>query len=86
MQFIKPDMTSDFIGKTKFAFILSQILILIDIVLVIHKDNYGINLSMSLHYVKFKTYTRIKRSLIPHSNNLKEFSVQQLGEKGNMST
>ncbi|MFO7883355.1 MAG: protein translocase subunit SecF [Desulfobacteraceae bacterium] len=56
MQFIKPDINLDFIGKRKMGFLFSTALILISIIsLVIHKGpNYGIDFSGgTLVQVKF---------------------------------
>ncbi len=84
MQFIKPDINIDFIGKKKVAYLISSIFILISIIsLIIHKGpHYGIDFSGGTEIqVKFGNSVeteQIKSGLTSH--NLEKFSVQQFGE------
>ena len=85
MQFIKPDINIDFIGKAKYAYTLSTVLILISIItLIIHKGpHYGIDFAGGTEIqVKFNrdvSTEDIKAGL--SAINLKKFSVQRFGEK-----
>jgi preprotein translocase subunit SecF len=85
MQFIKPDINIDFIGKAKYAYTLSTVLILISIItLIIHKGpHYGIDFAGGTEIqVKFNSDVStedIKAGL--SAINLKKFSVQRFGEK-----
>jgi preprotein translocase subunit SecF len=84
MQFIKPDINIDFIGKSKIAFLISSLLILISIgSLIFHKGpKYGIDFSGgTLIQVKFQnpeTVPAIKTGLA--QLDLKNSSVQQFGD------
>jgi len=85
MQFIKPDINIDFVGKRLIAFAVSLSMILISIAsLVIHKGpKYGIDFSGgTLIQVKFDkpvTVNKIKTGL--SDLNLGKSSVQRFGEK-----
>jgi preprotein translocase subunit SecF len=85
MQFIKPDINIDFVGKRIIAYSVSLTMILISIVsLVIHKGpKYGIDFAGgTLIQVKFDrpvTVNKIKSGL--SSMNLGKSSVQRFGEK-----
>lgn len=85
MQFIKPDVNINFIGKRNFAYIFSAVLILISIAsLVVHKGpRYGIDFSGgTLVQVKFDTTVKvedIKTGL--KATGLDSSSVQHFGEK-----
>ena len=84
MQFIKPGINIDFIGKRKIAFILSLVLIVISIgSLVVHRGpRYGIDFAGgTLVQVKFDapvTIDRIKSGL--QSMALSASAVQQFGQ------
>lgn len=84
MQFIKPDINIDFIGKRKAAFYCSVFLIFISIAtLIVHKGpKYGIDFAGgTLIQVKFDEsveIAKIKKGL--GQLNLSKSSVQQFGE------
>jgi len=84
MQFIKPDININFVGKRKIAFALSLAMILISIAsLLIHKGpRYGIDFAGgTLIQVKFNGPTsiiKIKSGLV--ALDLKGSSVQEFGE------
>ena len=86
MQFIKPDINLNFVGKRKIAFILSLTMILISIAsLVVHKGpRYGIDFAGgTLVQVKFNApgnLADIKSGLA--TVNLGKSSVQEFGEHG----
>jgi len=85
MQFIKPGININFVGKRKIAFSLSLAMILISIAsLLIHKGpRYGIDFAGgTLIQVKFNdptTITKIKSGLA--AMDLEGSSVQEFGEK-----
>lgn len=85
MQFIKSDINIDFIGKRKFAFAASLVLILASIVtLVLHGGpRYGIDFSGgTLIQIRFEDAAdigRIKEGL--SLTGLESFSVQSFGEE-----
>ncbi|HSO18990.1 MAG TPA: protein translocase subunit SecF [Desulfosarcina sp.] len=85
MQFIKPDINIDFIGKRKIAFLLSLALIVVSIAtLVIHRGpRYGIDFAGgTLVQVKFTepvTIDAIKTGL--QNIDLAASAVQQFGQK-----
>jgi len=85
MQFIKPGININFVGKRKIAFSLSLAMILISIAsLLIHKGpRYGIDFAGgTLIQVKFNdptTVTKIKSGLA--AMDLEGSSVQEFGEK-----
>jgi len=88
MQLIKPDINIDFMGKQKFAFILSAILLIISISsLVIHRGpNYGIDfVGGTLVQIKFSESAPIEKIRNALGNiGIKEASVQNIGhEKDN---
>jgi len=84
MQFIKPDINLDFTGKTKIAFALSLVLILISIIsLAIHKGpNYGIDFSggtlIQLKFAEHPSTKDIRSGL--GKVGLEKSSVQKFGE------
>ena len=86
MQFIRPDVNLDFIGKRKLAFIFSLIMILISIgTLVMHGGpRYGIDFAGgTLIQVKFEKpveIAQIKDGL--RNMDFSQASVQQFGEEG----
>ncbi len=84
MQFIKPDINIDFIGKKNFAYVISLVFILISIIsLIIHKGpHYGIDFSGGTE-VQVKFGSSVKPEQINSglkALNLEKFSVQQFGE------
>jgi preprotein translocase subunit SecF len=85
MQFIKPDININFIGKTKITFCISITMILLSIAsLLIHKGpKYGVDFAGgTLIQVKFITPTNtdnIKSGL--RTLNLEKSSVQQFGDE-----
>jgi preprotein translocase subunit SecF len=87
MQFIKPDINVDFVGKRKIAFTVSLAMIFMSIAsLVIHKGpKYGIDFAGgTLIQVKFSqpvTVNKIKSGLA--AIDLGKSSVQRFGEKSN---
>lgn len=86
MQFVKPDINIDFIGKRKIAFVISLALILVTIAsLVIHKGpQYGVDFAGgTVIQVKFATpvdIAAIKEGL--GQIDLGGSSVQQFGDTG----
>jgi len=85
MQFIKPDININFVGKRKIAFLISLAMILVSIAsLLIHKGpRYGIDFAGgTLIQVKFNTpasLNRIKTGLA--TIDLDKSSVQQFGDQ-----
>jgi preprotein translocase subunit SecF len=85
MQFIKPDININFVGKRKIAFLISLAMILVSIAsLLIHKGpRYGIDFAGgTLIQVKFNTpasLNRIKTGLA--TMDLGKSSVQQFGDQ-----
>ncbi len=86
MQFIKPDINKDFIGKRKIAFVLSAVFILISFGSLIakHGPRYGIDFAGgTLIQVKFQdpvTLDTVKSGLA--SMTLQGSSVQTFGDSG----
>jgi preprotein translocase subunit SecF len=86
MQFIRPDVNIDFIGKRKFAFVFSAILILVSIGTLIYHGGplYGIDFAGgTLIQVRFGTpvtIADIKTGL--NQMDFGQASVQQFGEEG----
>jgi preprotein translocase subunit SecF len=86
MQFIRPDVNLDFIGKRKFAFVFSLVMILISLgSLITHGGpRYGIDFAGgTLIQIQFESpveIARIKDGL--RQMNLSQASVQQFGEEG----
>jgi preprotein translocase subunit SecF len=86
MQFIRPDINIDFVGKRKLAMIFSWVLILIGIgTLVVRGPNYGIDFAGgTLVQVKFEKATSagdIKDAL--KGVDLSSVIVQQFGDQTN---
>src|SRR3989339_1300243 len=83
MEFVKPDINIDFMGKWKIGFILSIILILISIgSLIVHKGpNYGIDFAGgTLIQVKFSESIPIDKIRDGLTNvGLKDASIQKFG-------
>mgnify|MGYP000336126313 FL=1 len=86
MQFIRPDINLDFIGKRKFAFIFSLIIIAVSIgTLLMHGGpRYGIDFAGgTLIQVKFEKPIEIAQVKAGLSRmDFSQASVQQFGEKG----
>lgn len=86
MEFIKPDTHFDFIGRKKWAFILSFSLIIITIFLLIwrHGPNLGVDFSggilIQVKLDKPQSPSAIKDALRPL--NLQKSIIQEFGEKG----
>ncbi len=86
MQFIKPDININFVGKRKIAFLLSGAMVAITLVLLIGRGgpNYGVDFSGGvLIQVKFeqpRTPSEIKSALQPIG--LQDSIIQDFGEKG----
>ena len=86
MQLIKPDININFLGKQKFGFILSLILIIASAVSLVSKGgpNYGIDfVGGTLIQVKFENnipITQVRGAL--EELQLKDVSVQDFGEPG----
>ncbi len=86
MQFIKPDINKDFIGKRKIAFLLSALFILVSFGSLITKNGprYGIDFAGgTLIQVKFQAATEIdavKSGLA--TMGMKDSSVQAFGDTG----
>ncbi len=86
MQFIKPDINIDFIGKRKTAFIFSLVLILASLItLAAHKGpKYGIDFAggtlIQVQFDQAAELSKIKKGLAELS--LSKSSVQQFGESG----
>lgn len=85
MQFIKPDINIDFIGKKNIAFMLSAAMIIMTIIsLIIHKGpKYGIDFEGgTLIQVKFSSPTSIKSIKSALSTiGIKNSSVQRFGDQ-----
>jgi preprotein translocase subunit SecF len=87
MQFIKPDINIDFVGKRKLAFTFSLLLIIISISsLIIHKGpRYGIDFAGgTLIQVKFEApvpIAKVKKGL--QNMNITASAVQQFGQASN---
>lgn len=86
MQFIRPDINLDFIGKRKFAFIFSLIIIAVSIgTLLMHGGpRYGIDFAGgTLIQVKFEKPIQIAQVKAGLSRmDFSQASVQQFGEEG----
>lgn len=86
MEFIKPGINIDFIGKRRLAFGLSALMIIATIFVLIWRGgpNYGVDFSGGvLAQVKLaqkRTPSEIKRALVPV--RLQDSIVQEFGEKG----
>ena len=83
MEFVKPDINIDFMGKQKIGFILSAVLILISIgSLIVHKGpNYGIDFAGgTLIQIKFSEQVAIDKIRDGITNiGLKDASIQKFG-------
>lgn len=86
MQFIRPDVNLDFIGKRKYAFIFSAILILLSIGTLLYHGGplYGIDFSggtlIQVRFEKPAAIADIKAAL--NQLNFGQAAVQQFGEEG----
>lgn len=86
MEFIKPGINIDFIGKRKIAFLVSAMMILATILLLIWRGgpNYGVDFSGGvLVQVKLdqkRTPSEIRRALEPVQ--LEDSIIQEFGEEG----
>jgi len=86
MEFIKPGINLNFLGKRKAAFILSAFLIIITAFLLIWRNgpNLGVDFSggilVQVKLDKPRTPSTIKDALIPL--NLQDSIIQEFGEKG----
>lgn len=86
MEFIKPGINLDFVGKRKLAFLLSTIMIISTFLLLIWRGgpNFGVDFSGGvLIQVKLdqkRTPSEIKSSLEPI--NLQDSIIQEFGEEG----
>jgi len=86
MQFIRPDINLDFIGKRKFAFILSLVMILVSIGTLIEHGGprYGIDFAggtlIQVRFDKPVEIAQIKDGL--RNMDFSQASVQQFGEEG----
>jgi preprotein translocase subunit SecF len=87
MEFIKPDINLDFIGKRKIALIFSALLILAGLVSLVVKGgpSYGIDFAggtlVQIKFVEATDPTRIKEALAPLT--LGGLTVQQFGDEAN---
>ena len=86
MEFIKPGINIDFIGRRKFAFVFSTVMVFATIVLLIFRGgpNYGVDFTGGvLVQVKFgqqQTPNDIRRAL--SAVQLEDSIIQEFGEKG----
>ncbi len=85
MEFIKPDINIDFVGKIKIALLLSLSLILISILsLIIKGPKYGVDFAggilVQVRFSKAVEISRLRNSL--KDLKLGDFVVQKFGEKG----
>ena len=86
MQFIKPDINIDFLGRRNFAFLLSAMLILMTFVLLIWKGgpNYGVDFSggvlIQVRLDQPHTPSEIRDSL--RAVQLQDSIIQEFGEEG----
>jgi len=87
MEFIKPDINLDFIGKRKIALIFSALLILVGLVSLVVKGgpSYGIDFAggtlVQIKFVEATDPARIKEALAPLT--LGGLTVQQFGDEAN---
>ncbi|ALC16146.1 protein translocase subunit SecF [Desulfuromonas soudanensis] len=87
MEFIKPDINLDFIGKRKIALIFSAFLILAGLVSLVVKGgpSYGIDFAggtlVQIKFVEATDPARIKEALAPLT--LGGLTVQQFGDEAN---
>ena len=86
MQFIKPDITIDFIGKRKIAFTLSLIMIIATFLLLIVRGgpNYGVDFSggvlVQVKLAEGRSSSEIRNALKPVQ--LDDSIIQEFGEEG----
>ena len=86
MEFIKPGINIDFIGKRKIAFVFSALMILSTIVLLIWRNgpNYGVDFSggvlVQVKLEQKRTPSEIKNAL--KSVQLEDSIIQEFGEEG----
>ena len=86
MEFIKPGINLDFVGKRKLAFLLSAMMIILTFLLLMWRGgpNFGVDFSGGvLIQVKLdqkRTPSEIKSSLAPI--NLQDSIIQEFGEEG----
>lgn len=86
MQFIKPDINIDFLGRRNFAFLLSAMLILMTFVLLIWRGgpNYGVDFSggvlIQVRLDQPHTPSEIRDSL--RAVQLQDSIIQEFGEEG----
>ena len=86
MEFIKPGINIDFIGRRKIAFVLSMVMVFVTIVLLILRGgpNYGVDFAGGiLVQVKFsqqQTPNDIRKALA--AAQLQDSIIQRFGEKG----
>ena len=83
MEFVRPDINIDFMGKRKIGFILSAVLILISVgSLIVHKGpNYGIDFAGgTLIQIQFSESVAIDKIRDGIANiGLKDASIQKFG-------
>ena len=86
MQFIKPGININFIGKRKIAFVLSSLMIIATIVLLLFRGgpNYGVDFSggvlVQVKMAQKSSPQEIKKAL--RTVNLDDSIVQEFGEAG----
>ena len=86
MEFIKPGVNINFIGKRKFAFLLSAIMIILSMLLLIWRGgpNYGVDFSggvlIQVKLEQKQSPSELKAAL--RSVQLEDSIIQEFGEKG----
>jgi len=86
MEFIKPGININFLGRRKFAFIFSSAMIIITILLLVFKGgiNYGVDFSggilVQVKLEKERTPSEIRAAL--QAIQLEDSIIQEFGEKG----
>ena len=86
MEFIKPGINFDFVGKRKVAFLLSMLIIITTLILLIWRGgpNFGVDFSggvlIQIKLDQKRTPSEIKSSLA--SINLQDSIIQEFGEEG----
>jgi len=87
MEFIKPGINIDFIGKRKIAFVFSAMMVLATVFLLIWRGgpNYGVDFSggvlVQIQLDQKRTPAEIKKALEPVQ--LEDSIIQEFGEEGN---
>lgn len=86
MEIIKPDVNIDFIGKRRWAFILSGAMIVLTIILLIIRGgpNYGVDFTGGI-LIQIKMPEKLEPALIKNALkpiNLQDSIVQEFGGKG----